>query len=163
MTTIGIDPGTRQSAICVFSEKGILHCSMFDNEITCGKVIELCDRYDPDKVFVEDIVSYGMPVGRDTFETVKYIGMLMVRLWDNRIEHELVERPVIKEHHCLNRLAKDKNVTAALVDRFDPMREFGKYGKGTKKKQGPFYGFSGYDMWSSCAIAVYGYDKVTGK
>lgn len=162
MTTIGIDPGTTRSAICVFSDGKILKCEMFENDFTLKKVIGMCDAFDPDKVFVEDMVSYGMPVGRDVFETVKFIGKLELVLWQNRIEYELVERPEVKKHHCLNRNAKDSNVTMALVDRFDPERRFGKYGKGKKNDRGPFYGFSGYDMWSSCAIAVYGYDKLRG-
>lgn len=158
MNVIGIDAGTTQTAICVFNGDKFLHCSMFDNSNEMFELITLVDRYNPKAVYIEDMVSYGMPVGRDVFMTVKFIAKMELTLWRESINHVLVERPHIKRHHCMNSNAKDANVTAALVDRFDPERRFGKFGKGTNANKGPFFGFSGSDMWSSAAIAVYGHD-----
>lgn len=163
MIVVGIDPGSTQTAICVYTEGKILSCEMHDNQSLIDGMSILQKVTPSEKVFVEDMVSYGMPVGRDVFDTVKFIGKLQLIFEMNGIDHEMVERPDVKKHHCLNRNAKDANVTMALVDRLDPKREFGKFGKGKKGSEGPFYGFSGYDMWSACAIAIYGHDKLMGR
>jgi hypothetical protein len=39
------------------------------------------------------------------------------------------------------------------VDRFDPDRVFGKFGKGTKKNPGPFFGFKDH-IWDAGALAI---------
>jgi hypothetical protein len=74
----------------------------------------------------------------------------------------MVKRKDIKMHYCMKTTANDSNITVALVDRFDPERRFGKFGKGTTKDKGFFYGMA-KDMWSSFAIALYGHDKLNGR
>jgi hypothetical protein len=92
---------------------------------------------------IEMIASYGLPVGREVFETCLWIGRFMERL-DKPTR--LIYRKDVKLHLCNSPRAKDGNVRQALVD---------KYGKpGTKKNPGKLYGISGH-LWAALAVADY--------
>lgn len=164
---IGIDPGNRESAICVYDGECIFYCEKVPNSDLFRVLKEHCDEFTlhrntPVRVFMETIQSYGMGVGDDVFETCFFIGRMQQRMEDNSIPFEMVKRTDIKMHYCKTTRAKDANITTALVDRFDPRREFGAYGKGTAKNKGFFYGMS-KDMWSAFAIALYGHDNLNGR
>lgn len=106
------------------------------------------------RLAIEMVASYGMPVGRDVFETCVWIGRYaqLADTFTPTLPVDLVYRRDVKLHHCHSSKAKDSNVTQALVDRFaagQPNR-----GKGTKAAPGWFYGFAG-DMWQAYALGVY--------
>lgn len=150
MTILSIDPGPTESAFCVITNAG--------QPLQVGKVPNDDLRFwpaaspifvDVQHVAIEMVSSYGMPVGREVFETCVWIGRFMER---SPIPVELVYRRDVKLHHCHSAKAKDANVIQALVDRFAPGAP--NRGKGTKAEPGWFYGFTG-DIWQAYALAVY--------
>lgn len=109
---------------------------MFDHEIVC-----------------EMVASYGMPVGREVFETCVWIGRFLQAggvLPGEQAQH-LVYRQEEKLTLCHSPRANDASIVQALVDRY----AYGvpNHGKGTKKQPGFFYGFA-KDMWQAMAVAA---------
>lgn len=143
-----IDPGTTHSAYVVFDGETI-----YDK----GKILNydlksLIVRSDADKLVIEMIASYGMPVGKEVFETCVFIGRL-IECWEHwhQTPCKLVYRKDIKVHICGTMKAKDGNIRQALIDR---------YGEpGVKKAQGMTYGISA-DVWQALALATYAYDTL---
>lgn len=78
---------------------------------------------------IEMIASYGMPVGKEVFETCVWIGRFvedMICIPQDRITvTEYVYRKDEKMNICHTMKAKDSNIRQALIDRFGPV--------GTKK------------------------------
>jgi hypothetical protein len=141
---LGVDPGTVQTAYALWDGKKVLECDIVPNpqmlDLLCG------ERWASVPLFVEMIASYGMPVGKEIFETVLWIGRF-VQVWDiKELPWKLVYRHAIKLHHCRSAKAKDPNVSQALRDRFGQV--------GTKKHPGPLYGVK-KDIWSALAVASY--------
>lgn len=102
-----------------------------------------------DLVSIEMIACYGMPVGRETFETCVWIGRFIERA---KQPHRLVYRKDVKLHLCNSPRAKDGNVRQAIIDRF---------GKpGMKKSPGVLYGVSSH-VWAALAVAIYSIDVCT--
>lgn len=145
--TLAIDPGNEQSAWCVL---------MDGRPTSAGKdlnasVLQLLRMEPMDRLLaVEMIASYGMPVGREVFETCLWIGRF-VEAWASRGgEYLLVYRREVKLHLCESVRANDANIRAALIDRFGP----GKTAAiGTKKTPGPLYGLKG-DEWAALGVAL---------
>jgi hypothetical protein len=112
-------------------------------------------------VACEQIASYGMAVGKDVFETCRWIG----RFWEltEGIIHATwvpIERKAIKLHLCNSYRAKDANVRQALLDRF-PATGGGKTPQiGTKARPGPLHGVSGH-AWAALGVAVTCRDQLT--
>jgi hypothetical protein len=151
---LAIDPGNVQSAYVLIGED--LKPDSFgkeDNET----VLEIVNKYDYTHFAIEMVASYGMPVGREVFETCVWIGRFMQAAAEKNIKAQWIYR---KKDVCMNlcytTLAGDANVRQALVDRFAPRQK--NYGKGTKDKPGWFYGFAA-DVWSAYAVGVTYYDK----
>lgn len=149
-----IDPGPVESAYVDY-DGGIIAFGMFKN---IDHTNELSHDH-IDHVFIEMIACYGMPAGKDLFETALWIGRFWQQYVDVNIVPHKVYRRDVKLHLCGNMQAKDKNVITAIVDRFDPNREFGQYGKGTKRHPGPLYGMA-KDCWQALALALTVYDRV---
>ena len=103
-----------------------------------------------DRIVCEMVESYGMPVGREIFETVLWTGRFVEAALP--VDVELVGRRHVKLHLCQSSRAKDSNIIQALVDRFAPGEP--NRGKGTKAAPGWFRGFAG-GMWQAYALGVY--------
>lgn len=156
MIILSIDPGNIDSAYIFWDGKSILQFGKVTNE-------ELLDiiKYETfvyDEVVVEMIASYGMPVGKEVFDTCVWIGRFVQECENRNKYHTRAFRNAIKNHLCHSSKAKDSNVICSLVDRFSDVNKHGKYGKGTLKDKGFFFGFSA-DIWQAFAVAVYYYDK----
>jgi len=160
ISVIAIDPGTIESALCVYDGTRIVYCEKIHNNgffIRLDHEIKnafLCDKSLPE-IYIEDIQAMGMAVGQEVFDTAKMIGRIQYHLELRGQSYNMVKRTVIKLHHCNTTRAKDTNIRQALIDRFGD--------KGTKSNKGFFYGISGSDQWSSCAIAIYGHDQINLK
>lgn len=135
-----IDPGPVQSA----------WVHIYDGEI-CDKGIEENDSlairlrmetlpYDT-LVVIEMIASYGMPVGKEVFETCVWIGRFL-ESWPGDVER--IFRSEVKQALCKDSRAKDSNIRKALIDRYGP--------PGTKKAPGFLYGVK-KDIWAALAVA----------
>lgn len=144
MRIIAIDPGNMRSAWVEYGDEHLYDYGLQDNQ----QIIEWLSKDSPDTCLtIEMIASYGMPVGREVFETCVWIGRF-IQAWAGL--HELVYRKDVKLHLCGQARAKDANIRAALIDRFGPGKD---KAIGTKKAPGPLYGVSA-DVWSALAVAV---------
>ena len=96
---------------------------------------------------VEMIASYGMPVGREVFETCVFIGRLLQQWYQTHPPStaQLVYRKDVKMHLCGSPRAKDAHIRQALLDKLGPV--------GTKKEKGPLYGVKSH-AWAALAVAV---------
>lgn len=161
---LAIDPGDVESAWVVLDvdTRRPLWIAKEANE----RVLELCLGARPDTLqlpfegAVEMIASYGMPVGKEVFETCVWIGRFSQALDDafGRVP-ELIYRREVKLHHTGDSKAKDGNIAQALIDRFAPGER--NRGKGTKDAPGWFYGFKA-DIWQAYAVGVYVADVMKG-
>lgn len=160
-----IDPGN--------TESGYVITDMDLKPITFGKIanekllneirdeIHHAGRHGQKIYFaVEMIASYGMPVGKEVFDTCLWIGRFLERIhaWNRYnvigqppVMPELIYRKDEKLTICSSPRANDATIRQALVDRFAPGES--NYGKGTKKAPGWFYGFRA-DIWQAYAVAV---------
>lgn len=142
-TILAIDPGNEFSAYVLY-DGTVKEWAKVDNHFLLADLRRLmtgCDGW-----VIERIASYGMPVGREVFETCFWTGRFIERMWwlgDD--EPALLERAKVKMHLCQSMRAKDGNVRQALIDKLGP--------QGTKKNPGPTYGLAG-DGWAALGVAV---------
>jgi hypothetical protein len=150
MLVLAIDPGCAESAyVLTDEEKKPLRFGKVENEDMLAVITGARFEF-PNvriEVVIEMVSGYGMPVGREVFETCVWIG----RFFQLAGDAELVLRSDVKLHVCGRRSAKDGNVRLALIDGF-AKHDF-KTGKGTKKNPDWFYGFRA-DVWQAYALAV---------
>jgi hypothetical protein len=104
---------------------------------------------------IEMVASYGMPVGREVFETCVWIGRFQESWRDGlrRVPEDvrLIYRRDVKLHLCGNSRAKDANIRQALIDKLGPV--------GTKAAPGPLYGVKSH-AWAAVAVAVTAFDTL---
>jgi hypothetical protein len=140
MTLFAIDPGTTESGwVLLDSDDLIVDAGVSTNT----DVLAMLDMMDAD-LAIEMIASYGMPVGREVFETCIWVGRFIQEYIENGTI-TLVTRNEVKNHICGSSKAKDGNVRQALIDLFGP--------KGTKASPGPTYGFHSH-MWAALGVAA---------
>jgi hypothetical protein len=142
---VAIDPGNEQSAWCVVMDGRPFESDKQSNAEVLAKFKDW--RAEGWLLAVEMIASYGMPVGREVFETCVWIGRF-IQAWGG--EHTLVYRKDVKILHCGSTRATDANIRASLIDRFGPGKD---KAVGTKNSQGPLYGMKG-DRWAALAVAL---------
>ncbi len=140
-----IDPGTTKSAIVIIDDNGIPACwAIESNEVIAGGLRTASTS--KQVLAVEMVQSFGMPVGKETFETVLWVGRF-IEAW--RGPYRLLYRTTVKGHVCGSARAKDPNVRQALIDRYG--------GKdtaiGKKASPGPLYGFKSH-LWSALAVGI---------
>ncbi len=153
MRVIAIDPGTTQSAMVVMDRETFKpeQAYLRSNEeiLRMLKTMEIGTK---DRAAIEMIASYGMPVGREVFETAVWIGrffeILRMRC---ACEPELIYRKDEKLHICNSPRANDATIRRALVDRFATHDLKG--GRGTKNNPDFFYGFKA-DIWAAFAVGL---------
>lgn len=155
MRILGIDPGNIQSAYCLIDAATLrpLEFGKLENEALRRYLRQELSFDEQDRAAIEMIASYGMPVGREVFDTCRWIGVyqevLSRKLY---IPPTLIYRQQEKLHICHDSRAKDTNIRRALIDRF--AKHDLKNGKGTKKEPDWFYGFSGTDMYAAYSVAL---------
>jgi hypothetical protein len=176
---LAIDPGTTKSG-WVYLDNGMpLDYGWFDNE----KIYELIKSLGC-PVVIEDVGHYGMPVGRDVFETVRWTGRfdyLAANVCKLKVIY--IKRPDIKLHLCGSPRANDSTVRQAIIDKFggDQVAVGGKKcivckGKGWAGRgrppcsecnqtgwetpPGPLRGISGH-VWAALASGLTHHDNLT--
>jgi len=145
---IAVDPGPTESAWLVYNRKtgGIRAFAKVPNE----KLVELLRSGladDIEAVVLESVESFGMPVGRDVFETVYWSGIFAEAVHPLPVYR--IGRKAVKLALCGSARAKDPNIRAALIDRYGGQD----VAIGRKAHPGQLYGISG-DVWSALAVAV---------
>jgi hypothetical protein len=147
-TILAIDPGTVISGWCVLGAAGVVASGVADN----GDLLVMVQQSSADRLAIEMIASYGMPVGREVFETCVWIGRYL-QAWAGPEAVELVYRKDVKMHLCGTPRAKDPNVRQALLDMF-PATGGGKTPQiGIQSKPGPLFGVVSH-AWAALAVAV---------
>ena len=122
------------------------------------EIYDVVKNFHIDEVALEMVACYGMPVGKDVFETCVWIGRFIEQLKWHKISY--VYRKDEKMCLCGSLKAKDSNIRQALINRY-AKHDF-KTGKGTKKNQDVFYGVAN-DVWSAIAVAVTHYEMRADK
>jgi hypothetical protein len=151
-----IDPGPEKSAILCYNpeSRAIETAEIIINELILNTLPPL-SRHGDSILAIEMIASYGMPVGKDVFETCVWIGRFQ-QAWSGFTE--LLYRRDVKLHLCDSPRAKDANIRQALIDRFGPGKD---RAIGKKASPGPLYGIKA-DLWAALGVAVTVADALEG-
>jgi hypothetical protein len=140
---LAIDPGTTHSGWVIVADPGaVLSHGIDDN----GEILDLIRRH-RGPVAIERIVSYGMPVGAETFETVEWIGRFWQHAGSERVR--LIPRKDVGKHVCNDGRAKDPNIRQGLMNRLGGKA----LAVGTVKNPGPYYGIKSH-AWAALGVAV---------
>ena len=141
---LAIDPGPTQSAALWWGGNAVKAAYIVPNACLLHTLRE--GSGGASEVVVEMVESFGMPVGKEVFETVFWIGRF-IETWDRfgLSPWRRVTRKEVKMHLCGSMRAKDANIRQALIDKLGA--------PGTKKKPGGTYGIK-KDLWSALAVAV---------
>lgn len=148
---LAIDPGTSESQFLLWdmAEQRVVENYFAENGTCLAEINASIDGIKAGHVCIEMVASYGMPVGREVFETCVWIGRFFERSSVLGVTPALIPRQDVKLHLCHSCRAKDGNVRQALVDRFG-----GKDAAiGRKTTPGPLYGISGH-AWAALALAI---------
>lgn len=145
---ICIDPGTEKSGFVVIDKDcNVLSFDSAADNHTLLSSLKLGTElylYDGNQLLIEMVASYGMPVGKTTFETCVWIGRFLEAFGVKEVKDEFVYRKDVKMHLCNSMRAKDAHVRQAILDRY-PSTGGGKTPQiGTKKEPGPLYGISSH-------------------
>lgn len=156
MNVFAIDPGNEQSAWCIMDDQyNLVDFGKEDNNLVMkqlNKQLDIYNEFDPyiDYVVLERVASYGMPVGKEVFETCEWIGRYAQEA-EKVTSVDYIYRRDEKLYLCFDSKAKDANIRAALIERF-AKHDF-KNGRGTKANPDFFYGVKA-DIWAAIAVAV---------
>ena len=156
MKILAIDAGNTYSGVAIVElpEFRLVWFGKLPNE----EIYDVVKNFHIDEVALEMVAGYGMPVGRDVFETCVWIGRFIEQLKGHKISY--VYRKDEKMCLCGSLKAKDSNIRQALINRY-AKHDF-KTGKGTKKNPDVFYGVAN-DVWSAIAVAVTHYEMKADK
>lgn len=148
---IAIDPGNEQSGWVLFTGRTVHSSGVMPNEELLRR-LRGDWRVLADALAIEMIASYGMPVGREVFETCVWIGRFQ-QAWQAPELVRLVYRRDVKLHLCGTSQAKDGNIRQALLDLFPRTGGGATPQVGTKGQPGPLYGVSSH-AWPALGVAV---------
>lgn len=143
-----VDPGPVQSGWCVMLGDELLASGIWENE----RLLNFLSDGASDTLAIEMIASYGMPVGKEVFETCVWIGRF-VQVWPKPESVRLVYRKDVKMHLCGTTQAKDANVRQAIIDLYPPSGGGATPQIGIKAKPGPLYGVSSH-AWPAIGVAL---------
>lgn len=157
MIVLAIDPGPEKSGVVAWDGAKVWFAEVVPNGYFFGEAgfnlhFEEGFSMQPAEIVFEKVVSYGMAVGADVFETVFWTGRIYEHARRCGFEESRLfrtDRGAVKSHLCQSRRAKDSNIWQALVDRFGP--------PGTKKAPGVLYGVTSHAR-AAVALAVTHYD-----
>lgn len=142
---LAIDPGPTHSALIVWNGSTIATKQYTTNQEILAELLALKEGCEP--LVIEQVASYGMPVGAEVFETVYWSGRFAEAYGAERVSR--LPRLQVKLAICHDSRAKDSNIRQALIDRFG--------NPGTKQQPGLLYGITG-DLWAAVALAVAWWD-----
>jgi hypothetical protein len=140
---LAIDPGCSQSGYVIWDGSIIREKGIVDN----SEMFSVLSKREYTLCLIEMIACYGMAVGKEVFDTCRFIGQLEYAC---PTDYELVYRKDVKLHHCNSIRAKDSNIIQVLKDRFP---------QGNKKNPGITYGVKSH-IWQALAIAVMWTDQI---
>lgn len=150
---IAVDPGTETSGFVIYDEVnkivGMAVAEMPNAEVLANLYQTTKVSEDAAPIVVcEWIESFGLAVGKEVFQTVRWIGRFEEAMLSKGRPFYTVTRKQVKINLCHSMLAKDKNIRRVLLDMFG-----GDKAVGTKKAPGPLYSVSSHS-WSALAVAM---------
>jgi hypothetical protein len=148
-----IDPGNTQTAFVGMIDDAPIIFDKVANQQMLDWIKHLC----PTHIVIEMVACYGMPVGKEVFDTCVWIGRYQEAALSAGHTVSFLYRSEVKMNLCNSARAKDANVRQALIDRF--AKHDLKNGKGTKKEPDWFYGFHA-DVWAAYAVGVTYMDRL---
>lgn len=178
MLVLAIDPGPVQSAYALCSAEGAY---VGGEKIANDRMRRLARGIIPrhaqrvEWCVIEQVGHYGMPVGKDVFDTVYWAGRFAEAWgWESRLV--LLPRRAVKLALCGQARAKDSHIRQAVIDRFGGNRLAlggvkcqgckGKgwtgrgrpachtcTGSGWEVPPGPLHGVTG-DVWQALALGL---------
>lgn len=151
MSILAIDPGPELSAFVVWND-GVLDSGTVENGVLRAFFSSRLEVMKSELLAIEMVACYGMPVGKEVFETCVWIGRFIERWGAPRSQK--VYRKDVKMHLCHSMKAKDGNIRQALIDKHGPV--------GTKKAPGKLYGIAGH-LWAALAVADYASDLLVSE
>lgn len=142
-TLYALDPGTEESALVRIDEDGTVSGRIWPNALLLE---ELRNETRFGHLVIEQVESFGMPVGREVFETVFWSGRF-AEVWqcEGQFTFSRIGRKAVKLALCGTVKAKDPHIRQALIDRYG--------GSQCIKKGGPLAGIKSH-LWSALAVAV---------
>lgn len=146
---LALDPGPEQTGWVLYDVHRVVDSGVEKNDELLEQLVETLNA---EVLAIEMIASYGMPVGREVFETCVWIGRFQ-QSWHSPEAVRLVYRKDVKLHLCGSPRAKDANVRQALIDLFPRTGGGATPQIGTKAKPGPLYGISTH-AWPALGVAV---------
>jgi hypothetical protein len=144
-----LDPGTTESGFVLFDGVRVTESGVLRNPELLAWLRKPGWRA---TLAIEMVASYGMPVGREVFETCVWIGRFQ-QAWHAAEDVRFVFRREVKIHLCGKANAKDPNVRQALLDLFPRTGGGATPQVGTKAMPGPLYGVSTH-AWSALGVAI---------
>jgi hypothetical protein len=145
---LAIDPGPEMSAYVLL--KHPLAKPVEGAKAKNDQMLELLGTFAGAHLVIEQIASYGMPVGAPVFATCVWSGRFWQRWVDMDREASFLPRLAVKMHLCKDSRANDATIRQALIDRYGPGKE---RAIGVKKAPGPLYGIKA-DVWAALALAI---------
>jgi hypothetical protein len=139
-----IDPGTDASAIVIVTPESISGCIQPNDEL---RTALLSTGSAHGHLVIEQVESFGMPVGREVFETVFWSGRF-AEAWQSRglrCSWSRIGRKDVKLALCGTVKAKDPHIRQVLIDRYG--------GPLCVKKGGSLAGIKSH-LWAALAVAV---------
>lgn len=142
MIILAIDPGSEKSALVLYDtgNQEIYDRRIVENELLLGYMGDVVF----DMLVIEMIASYGMPVGKDVFETCVWIGRFIEH---SKKSFSYIYRREEKMFLCGSMKAKDSNIRQAIIDKL-----------GKEKTRG-----CSKDIWSALAVALTFEDTLKGR
>lgn len=137
---LAIDPGTVESGFVLMQGQRIIQSGVLENHA----ILKMIGESSATTLAIEMIASYGMPVGKEVFQTCVWVGRFQ-QVWHSPESVKLVFRKDVKLHLCGTPKAKDANIRQALLDKLGP--------QGKKAAPGPTYGVRSH-AWAALAVAV---------
>lgn len=116
MKLLAIDPGTIKSGWVILEDGIPTSSGWHDNEALLGIIV--VNAHDITDLAIEDITSYGMPVGRDVFETVRWTGRFDYAAQTAEIPTTYVGRKEVLLELCGSPRGKDGTLRQAVIDHY---------------------------------------------
>ena len=144
---IAIDPGNEKTGWALMDGKTVV-----DHGVDENNAFKLRLSWCQCSVMAYEMVAcFGMPVGREIFDTCVWIGMFCEAFGPSH-SHPVFRRDV-KLHLCGNVRAKDGNIRQAILDMYEPSGGGKTPQIGTKSKPGPLYGVSTH-IWPAIGVGL---------
>jgi len=151
MKMLAVDPGPTNTQLLAWDGQKVLWQAFVINREAREKIAAFCDDvpFGSCSLVVEMVACYGLPVGREVFETCIEIGRIVEICSSRNQSVRLMPRLEAKMHLCHTARAKDANIRQALLDRFG-----GKEAAiGCKATPGPLYSVKSH-AWAALALAI---------